>query len=105
MHMTTERYFLTYSGVQLPLQLVTELTPDDIRNRNTYFTATYDEHGRLTRCCKMIYGEVDLEHRYVYRSDGTLSEARIADMDDGDEEVQVLHFDETGAPTRTATIE
>ena len=29
------RYFVSYSGVQLPLNLVQPLEPDGLRNRNT----------------------------------------------------------------------
>ena len=29
------RYFTSYSGIKLPLKLVVELMPDDMRNRNT----------------------------------------------------------------------
>ena len=37
------RYFLSYSGVSLPLRLVSPLAASELQNRNTYFRAVYDE--------------------------------------------------------------
>ncbi len=31
------RYFLTYTGVKLPLTLLNELQPGQLENRNTFF--------------------------------------------------------------------
>ena len=54
------RYFLSYSGVGLPLKLVSPLAASELQNRNTYFRAVYDEAGRLVSCEKLVYGEVEL---------------------------------------------
>lgn len=95
--MTSEyRYFLTYSGVRLPLNLVQPLEPGELDNRNTYFRASYDPDGRVTGIEKLVYGEVELAHVYTYRSDGGLAHARVTI---GDEETEVA-FDESGAPIR-----
>lgn len=92
----TQRYFVTYSGVRLPLKLVTPLAPDQLGNRNTCFRATYDALDRLVLCEKMVYGGVELTHRYRYHGDGdTLAEAEITGPDG---EVRVICFDATGAP-------
>ena len=56
------RYFLTYSGLRLPLNLVGPLEANAIANRNTYVRATYDSEGRLACCEKLVYGEVELRH-------------------------------------------
>ncbi len=90
------RYFLTYSGVRLPLSLVRPLAPGDLDNRNTYFRATYDEAGRMTTCEKLVYGEVELSHVYAYRDDGSLAHARVALGDD----VTEVDCDAGGAPMR-----
>ena len=83
--MTSEyRYFLTYSGVRLPLNLVQPLEPGELDNRNTYFRARYDPEGRVTGIEKLVYGEVELAH------------ARVTI---GDEETEIA-FDESGAPMR-----
>lgn len=76
------RYFLTYSGVRLPLSLVEELPADALRNRNTYFQAAYDEAGRLLWLEKLVYGEVELRHDYQYASDGALCRAIIQTPDE-----------------------
>jgi len=45
------RYFLTYRGVKLPLQLAEELAPETLANRNTWFRADYD-----ARVCWCSFG-------------------------------------------------
>ncbi len=91
------RYFLSYSGVGLPLRLVSPLAADELQNRNTFFRAVYDEADRLVSCEKLVYGEVELTHLYEYRADGVLSRARISM---GDDEPTEMLFDENGAPMR-----
>lgn len=66
----TVRCFLTYSGVKLPLQLSQELDTALLRHRNTYFRAEYDAQGRMCRCDKMVYGEVEMRHDYRYDTIG-----------------------------------
>jgi hypothetical protein len=82
------RYFLTYRGVRLPLQLTEELQEADLRNRNTYFEAHYDAQGRTTAINKLVYGELEMSHRYLWdEASGKLCQATIQI---GDEEAQVL---------------
>ncbi len=92
-----ERYFLTYTGVELPLRLVTPLSTEEVDNRNTFFVAQEDAEGRLAEVRKMVYGEVELVHEYRYREDGTLAEAWITDAD-GDR--HHLSCDAQGRPQR-----
>ena len=89
----TCRYFLTYTGVKLPLTLLNELAPDKLGNRITFFHGYYDGLGRLVRLQKMVYGEIEMEHRYQYDETGLLQRAEIVDIDG---EVTVLEFDENG---------
>ncbi|MDZ5461564.1 DUF6156 family protein [Azohydromonas lata] len=86
----TVRCFLTYSGIKLPLQLSQELDMASLRHRNTYFRAEYDAQGRMRRCDKMVYGEVEMRHDYRYNDDGTLREAIVTSSDE--DEPQVLTF-------------
>ena len=74
-------YFVSYSGVQLPLNLVQPLEPDGLNNRNTYFRAWYNNQEQLVACQKIVYGEVEMGHRYDYRADGRLASARIIDAE------------------------
>ena len=90
------RYFLTYSGLRLPLNLVGPLEASAIAHRNTYFRATYDAEGRLTSCEKLVYGEVELRHDYAYGADGALTRARIAMGED----VAEVDCGADGAPLR-----
>ena len=91
------RYFLTYSGVSLPLRLVSPLTASELGNRNTYFRAMFDDSDRLVSCEKIVYGEVELSHLYEYRADGVLARARISM---GDDEPTEVAFDENGIAVR-----
>ncbi len=83
-----ELYFLTYSGTGLPLKLVSKLDAEAIRNRNTYFSAIFDDSGRIFVCRKIVYGEVEFEHRYVYDERGSLTRAEITE----DEETRTIIF-------------
>ena len=88
---TPPRYFLSYRGVKLPLQLLQELPADTLRHRNTYFRAQYDAADRLICCEKLVYGEVELRHDYVYTTDGRLLSATIQV---GEDEAQTMSFAE-----------
>ena len=74
---TTTRYFLATSGVKLPLKLVNEIEPDALSNRNTFIRASFDAAGLLLAFDKMVYGDVELSHRYDYDADGALRRAEI----------------------------
>jgi hypothetical protein len=88
----TFKYFLSYSGVKLPLNMVSPIRADALENRNTYFRAGFDASGRMITCEKIVYGEVELRHAYHYRPDGRLARAHI---DMAGEETEIL-FDENG---------
>lgn len=90
------RYFLTYSGVKLPLTPVNELAADEINNRNTYLRTQFDESGRMVLCQKQVYGETEMEHRYSYHDNGQLKQAVISMAG----EQRELCFDEQGKPLR-----
>ena len=86
------RYFLSYTGMQLPLKLVTPLGDDEVRNRNTYFSARFDDAERLIGCRKVVYGEIEMEHRYAYHPNGTLQRAEIVN----EEQTRVIEYDDRG---------
>jgi hypothetical protein len=89
----TLRFFVTYTGVKLPFNLVNELQPSEVENRNTYFRGYFDEQDRLSGFDKLAYGEIELQHHYTYRDNGRLSAAEITDIDG---EVTMLLFDAEG---------
>jgi hypothetical protein len=86
------RYFVSYSGIRLPLKLVNEITEDSLNNRNTYYRSSFDALDRMLLCQKIVYGEVESEHRYQYYDDGVLKSAQIIE----DDEVREIHFNESG---------
>lgn len=87
------RYFLTYTGVKVPFKLVEPIEAEHLTHRNTFIRAYFDPAGLLTGFDKMVYGEVELAHRYDYHPNGQLSRAAVT----MDEETVVLAFDEAGA--------
>lgn len=89
------RYFVTYSGVKLPFNLVSELQDHEIQNRNTYFRGYFDEQERLTGFDKLAYGEIELMHRYSYHDNGKLASAEITDIDG---ELTMVLFGRDGNP-------
>ncbi len=88
------RYFISYSGIKLPLKLVSPLTEAELHNRNTFFKGYFDSEDRLLVCQNVVYGEVELEHQYIYYQNGVLKQAEITDADG---EKTLLDFDESGA--------
>lgn len=84
----TRRYFVSYSGIKLPLKLVNEISKDSLHNRNTYFCGHFDANDRLMRCQKIVYGEVESEHVYSYDDNGALKRAEITE----DDETRELNF-------------
>ncbi|TAK63448.1 DUF6156 family protein [Methylobacter sp.] len=89
---TEFRYFVSYSGIKLPLKLVNEITEDSLNNRNTYYRSHFDVQDRMLLCQKVVYGEVESEHLYQYYECGVLKSAQITE----DDEVRVVHFNELG---------
>jgi hypothetical protein len=87
------RYFVSYTGVKLPVKMVNPLELADLSNRNTFIKAFYDDKERLTGFEKMVYGAIEMWHRYEYYPEGGLKRAEIS-MDD---EVTELRFDTNGA--------
>lgn len=93
------RYFISYSGVKLPLNLVNPVEEDALSNRNTFIRAYYNKSGALTGFDKLVYGEVELSHRYQYHPNGILRSALITMIEEDPVE---LIFDETGVQIATS---
>lgn len=87
------RFFVSYSGVKLPFNLVNAIAPEALSNRNTFIRGFFDGAGVLMGFDKIVYGEVELSHRYAYHGNGTLKSAEITMLD---EEPVLLRFEETG---------
>lgn len=88
------RFFVSYSGVKLPFHLVNPVAEEALSNRNTYIKAYFDKSGQLKGFDKMVYGDVELSHRYDFHGNGALKLAEIVMLD---EEPVTLYFDEAGA--------
>jgi hypothetical protein len=90
------RFFVSYSGVKMPFNLVNAIAEESLSNRNTFIRAYFDKAGVLTGFDKVVYGEVELTHRYEYHDNGTLRRAEVAMLD---EDAVVVSFDEYGGRT------
>ena len=86
------RYYVSYSGVQLPLKLVNEITAAGLNNRNTYYCGYFDGNDKMLLCQKIVYGEVESEHQYQYDDSGVLAHAKIIE----DDEVREIRFNAQG---------
>ncbi|SER00705.1 hypothetical protein SAMN03080615_03561 [Amphritea atlantica] len=62
-------FYLSYSGIKLPLKLVGPLELSEIENRNTFFASIEDDQGRVTEIAKVVYNEIELHHHYRYHDD------------------------------------
>jgi len=87
------RYFVSYTGIKLPVKMVNPLELADLSNRNTYIIATFDSQDRLTGFEKMVYGDVEISHKYEYDGQGVLRRAEIY----MDEETTEMLFDAQGS--------
>ncbi|HET7544382.1 MAG TPA: DUF6156 family protein [Polyangiaceae bacterium] len=90
---TVCRYFVTYGGLKLPLRLIDPLEESELDNRNTFVRAYFDVAGRLTAFEKVVYGSVELAHRYTYGEDGALRRAIV----ECEGEETTLEFDGKGS--------
>ena len=89
------RYFNSYSGVKLPLNLVNELDGSNLKNRITYFRGYYDTLDRLKILEKVVYGEIEFTHHYEYSVDNVLEKAILTN----DHELpRTMVFDSEGQP-------
>jgi hypothetical protein len=86
------RYFVSYSGIKLPLKLVNEITEASLNNRNTYCRGYFNVQDKMLLCQKIVYGEVESEHQYQYYDNGILKSAQITE----DDEVREIHFNKLG---------
>ena|SRR3974390_358889 len=93
------RFFVSYSGVKLPFNLVNAIAAESLSNRNTFIRAYFDQAGVLTGFDKVVYGEVELAHRYQFHCNGALSRAEVIMLD---EDARVLRFDENGVQLSNA---
>ena len=93
-HKETCKHFLSYSGVKLPLKLVSPLAAGEEGNRNTFYRGYFDDNDRLLRCEKVVYGEVEMLQRYSYYDSGVIKQAEIT----ADDETQVINYDSLGLP-------
>lgn len=84
------RHYVSYSGIKLPLKLITPLDAESLDKRITYFRGYYNAQEQLVAIEKVVYGEIEFEHRYDYYPDGRL---KSAELREADEAPRVLQFE------------
>jgi len=84
------RHFVSYTGVKLPLKLITPLDAESVDKRITYFRGYYNQQDQLIAVEKVVYGEIEFEHHYQYHADGRLQSAELRETD---EAPRVLEFE------------
>lgn len=77
----TCRHYVTYSGVKLPLKLVSPIEDETLDGRITYIRAYYDKENKLVGLEKVVYDEVEFEHHYTYYPDGRIKSAVLIEPD------------------------
>lgn len=77
----TCRHFISYTGVKLPLQLITPIEGETVEGRITFFRGFYDAEDKLLIIEKVVYGEIEFEHHYNYYPDGRLQRAEMLEPD------------------------
>lgn len=88
------RYFISYTGANLPLKLVNEL--ETTENRMTYFIGYFNDKQQLVLVEKMVYSEIEFTHRYEYHENNVISKAIVME----DDEERELLFDSEGKVIR-----
>jgi len=86
------RFYVSYTGIKLPVRMVNPLEEKDLANRNTFIIAYFDKDDKMVGFEKMVYGAVELSHYYDYYPSGALQQAEIM-MDDV---VTLIDYDEAG---------
>ncbi|WP_455220756.1 DUF6156 family protein [Kaarinaea lacus] len=84
------RHYVSYTGISLPLKLITPLEDEDLDRRITYFRGYYNDQDQLIAVEKVVYGEIEFEHRYQYHPDGRLKSAELIEAD---EAPRVMEFE------------
>jgi len=85
------RHFVSYTGVKLPLKLITPIDGESVDKRITFFRGYYNAQEQLVTVEKVVYGEIEFEHRYDYHADGRLKSAELREED---EAPKVMQFDD-----------
>lgn len=83
------RHYVSYTGVGLPLKLITPLDDETLDGRITYFAGYYDDKQQLRIVEKVVYGEIEFAHRYSYYDDGRIKAAELLEPD---EEPRLMEF-------------
>lgn len=94
--MLNQRFYTSYTGVSLPLNLTNQLDKTDLDNRITYYIGYYDDMDKLIKLEKVVYGEIEFSHLYEYSENNAIAKAVLTDEDD---EKRTLVFDQNGQMT------
>ena len=78
-------YYRRFAGYQLPLRLIEKIAKEEAEALTaagqSYYVGHYGPDGRLLKAVKMLRGEMDFEHAYIYSPKGRLMSVVIARAD------------------------
>lgn len=82
-------YYVTYSGVGLPLKLVSPIDENDLYLRNTYFRQYTNDQNQKIIIEKIVHGRVEMVHKYTYDQENRVIEVEITDTDEEPKKIQL----------------
>jgi len=78
-------YYRRFAGYHLPLRLIEKITKEEAEALTSagqsFYVGHYGPNGRLLKAVKMLRGEMDFEHAYIYSPKGRLMSVVIARAD------------------------
>jgi hypothetical protein len=78
-------YYRRFAGYQLPLRLIEKIAKEEVEALTSagqsYLVGHYGPNGRLLKAVKMLRGEMDFQHAYIYSPKGRLMSVVIARAD------------------------
>jgi hypothetical protein len=86
-------YFESFANYEIPFRPIGELTEEDAKSRKSYYTATFNDGGKILSFSKYLGGEIEFDDKYVYDQKGALIRRELTKSNG---EVIVHEFDKAG---------
>lgn len=78
-------FYRGFAGCHLPLRLIEKIAKEEAEALtaagHSYYVGHYGPNGRLLKAVKMLRGEMEFEHAYIYSAKGRLMSVVIARAD------------------------
>lgn len=87
------KYYSSFSGYNIPLKPVEEISKDKASSANSFCIGYYDDSGELVRLEKWINNQLFFKHEYEYHINGRISVSRVLNSEGV---ITVQFFNEKG---------